>query len=153
MPERPRGYAARIDLLATRSRVWQALTDPQLLKQWYAQEARVAARLNGGYWVRLGPKFEREAHIDVFDVERRLRLIYMQPPGLPEGESAIVEDFLLDDEGGGTVLRVLGSGVPGAPEWNMLFMLLKTGWERALPRLKIAVERRDKDIRGEAPAR
>lgn len=141
MVERARGYASRVDVQAPRSRVWQALIDPQVMTQWYAQQARVSPRVHGGHWVKLGPKFEREAHIDIFDAERRLRLIYMPPQGLPEFEGAVVEDFLLNDDPGGTVLRVLGSGVPDLPEWNMFYMLLRTGWERALPRLKIVLER------------
>lgn len=137
---RDRGYASRVDVRAPRARIWQALIDPQHLKMWYAQDARVSARLNGGYWVRLGPKLERQAHIDVFEPERRLRLIYMQPAGMPPTDSAIVEDFLLSDEAENTVVRVLGSGVPADPAWNPFYVLLKTGWERTLPRMKVLLE-------------
>ena len=67
-------------------------------------------------------KLQREAHIDVFRPPRRLRLIYMPFPDLPDEGTVVVEDFLLDrDPDGGarqgvsavTVLRLMGSGVPG----------------------------------------
>ena len=38
----------------------------------------------------------REAHIDIFEVNRRLRLIYLNGPDMPTSDSAVVDDFLLD---------------------------------------------------------
>jgi hypothetical protein len=83
---------------------------------------------------------ELEAHIDVFEPPRRLRLIYLPTSSVPPTDSALVDDFILDPGKGVTVVRLLGSGVPSTKEWEQPFMRIKTNWERALPRLKVFVE-------------
>lgn len=145
MSERTRGYAHRVDIDADIDRVWQALIDPHWVTQWLAPQARVDARAGGSYWMRVDGGATREAHIDVFLPPRRLRLIYMPRAEVPGDDSVIVDDFLLDAgraaKGvGGTVVRLLGSGVPESPTWDPWYVRLRAGWERALIRLKNAAE-------------
>jgi uncharacterized protein YndB with AHSA1/START domain len=147
MPQQTRGYAHRVDIRADIAAVWQSLIDPARLMRWYAPQARVDAREGGSYWVRLDAELTREAHIDVFLPPRRLRLIYMPSPELPNDETVIVDDFLLHSEtpapekgGALTILRLLGSGIPDGQEWNPLYLRLRTGWERGLLRLKASLE-------------
>ena len=54
----------------------------------------------------------------------------------------MVDDFLLDvRKGEGTAsLRLLGSGVPDAPEWDKAYMRMRVGWERLLGRIKVTLE-------------
>src|SRR5579863_8812941 len=87
MADGTRGYAHRVDIVADIELVWRALTEPAMLAQWYAPDARVDAREG---------ELEREAHIDVFLPPRRLRLIYMPLPNLPDDGTVLVEDVLLD---------------------------------------------------------
>ena len=84
----------------------------------------------------------REAHIDIFEPNRRLRLIYFNSPDLPTSDSAVVDDFLLDvRKGEGTTsLRLLGSGVPEAPSWDHTYVRLRMGWERFMARIKVTLE-------------
>ena len=103
-----RGYAHRIDVRAPRERVWRALIEPAPLAQWYGPEARVAPRANGSYRIRVDVDLVREAHIDVFEPGRRLRLIYMPQPQMPPTDSVIVDDFMLDVDTQLTTLRLLG---------------------------------------------
>ena len=141
MAERTRGYAHRIDVNAPIDMVWHGLIDPKMLSLWYGPGARVTAKSGGSYCVRADRDLEREAHIDVFEPGRRLRLIYMPPPGLPESEAVIVDDFILDTEQDVAVLRLLGSGFPMEESWDPYYQRLRAGWGQALARLKIAVER------------
>jgi hypothetical protein len=83
---------------------------------------------------------ELEAAVDVFDPPRRLRLIYLPTNALPPTETALVDDFILHVDGDVTAVRLLGSGIPSTKAWEQPFMRIKTGWERALPRLKVFVE-------------
>ncbi len=137
-----RGYAHLVEINAPVGRVWRALTDPQLIAIWSGEEAEIDARQGGLY--RIGKRHAggREAHIDVFEVSRRLRLIYLQAPGAPSSESAIVDDFLLDVRNGeGTAsLRLLGSGVPDSSEWDRPYLKMRMNWERMLARIKVTVE-------------
>jgi hypothetical protein len=145
-----RGYAQRVDIRADIGVVWQALIDPAVVAQWYSPGARIDAREGGNYSVRHAEDLQREAHIDVFLPPRRLRLIYMPLADLPDEGAVIVEDLLLDRDpqaagAGGvsavTVLRLMGSGVPEGSDWHSTYVALRRGWERALLRLKVLLER------------
>jgi hypothetical protein len=150
MADGTRGYAQRVDIRADIEVVWRALLEPTTLALWYAPGARVDAREGGIYCVRHRDDLEREAHIDVFLPPRRLRLIYMPLPGLPDEGAVMVEDFLLDRDpaaaraegvGAVTVLRLMGSGIPEGSDWHATYVALRCGWERALLRLKVLLER------------
>jgi uncharacterized protein YndB with AHSA1/START domain len=149
MSDRTRGYAHRIDIRAGIDSVWSALIEPATLARWYTPATRVDAREGGRFWARPDMDLNREAHIDVFAPPRRLRLIYQPVPELSAEEAVIVDDFLLDRdelsarEGGAnpvTVLRLLGSGIPETPNWDAMYLRLRSGWERALRRLKATLE-------------
>ena len=130
------------------------------MRIWSGQEAEIDPREGGLY--RLGERQTggREAHIDVFDVNRRLRLIYLHVPDLPPSDSAVVDDFLLDvRKGDGTTsLRLLGSGMPEAPSWDAQYVKMRLGWERCMARIKVTLEsppkpkRRTKTIAAEGSA-
>ena len=124
-----RGYAHLVEVSVPVARVWRALTDPALVRIWSGQEAEIDAREGGLY--RIGKRNDggREAHIDIFEVNRRLRLIYLHTPDLPTSDSAVVDDFLLDvRKGDGTTsLRLLGSGVPESPSWDPLYVSIRHG--------------------------
>ena len=137
-----RGYAHLIEIDVPVARVWRALTDPGLIRIWSGQEAEIDPRKGGMY--RLGKRNDdsREAHIDIFDVNRRLRLIYLSGTNWPPGESALVDDFILDvRKGEGTTsLRLLGSGVPESATWDKTYVRLRMGWERLMARIKVTLE-------------
>jgi uncharacterized protein YndB with AHSA1/START domain len=141
MSGRTRGYAHRIDIAAGASLVWKTLTSTESLQKWCSPEAQISAREGGLFRAAVDRVSELEAHIDVLLPERRMRLIYLPSEELPQGGSAIVVDFILDNsDPGKTILRVLGSGFPISPEWDALYLRLRTGWERASARLKVLVE-------------
>lgn len=160
MADGTRGYAHRVDIVADIEQVWRALTDAAMLVQWYAAAARVDAREGGVYNAQHG-ELEREAHIDVFLPPRRLRLIYMPLPGLPDDGTVLVEDYLLDRDPNSarqlgvaavTILRLMGSGVPEGPDWHPTYVALRRGWERALPRLKVLLEKPGAAVDAATPA-
>src|SRR5277367_5281309 len=130
-----RGYAHLVEVDVPVARVWRALTDPGLIRIWSGQEAEIVPRKGGMY--RLGTRDDesREAHIDIFDVNRRLRLIYLSGSNWPPGVGAVVDDFILDVKKGEsktTSLRLLGSGVPEDRAWDKTYMRLRLSWERLM---------------------
>jgi uncharacterized protein YndB with AHSA1/START domain len=143
-----RGYAHRIDIAATPPRVWTALCGPSVLPLWMGIDARIKPQQGGSWSGTLGPGLPREAMIDVFEPPRRLRLIYLPPPELPPWDGAVVDDVLLEGEGDHTILRLLCSGVPDMPEWTAHYMKLRAAAERALSRLKVLVEQRERMAAG-----
>jgi hypothetical protein len=67
--------------------------------------------------------------------------MYLRSPGLPPTDTVMVDDFILDPVPGGTIVRLLGSGVPATPEWDTQYRRLRTGWQQAMTRLKVLVEK------------
>lgn len=135
-----RGYAHRVDVVGDAEAVWEALTQTRDLARWCAPDAQMRAVAGGLFRASVDRVTEMEAHIDVFDPTRRLRLIYLPCDALPPAETALVDDFLLDARGEITIVRLLGSGIPRDPEWNEHFARLRIAWDRALARLKVWVE-------------
>lgn len=142
MPVKTRGYAHRVDIEAPPSRVWSALIEPALLSRWLGPNAVVKPRAGGRFSVTLDPGIEREALIDIFEPNRRLRLVYLTPPAMPAFEGAVVDDYLIEPEGATTIVRLLGSGIPEGKLWDGHYMKLRTNSERALARLKLLMERK-----------
>jgi uncharacterized protein YndB with AHSA1/START domain len=141
MGDRERGYAHRVDIVADASLVWRALTDPAQLVRWCSPAAVIAARQGGLFRASVDRVTEFEAQIDVFEPERRLRLLYLPSSKLPRADTVMVDDFILDRVRGGTIVRLLGSGVPGAPGWDTQYWRLRTSWQQAMTRLKVFVEK------------
>jgi uncharacterized protein YndB with AHSA1/START domain len=144
MALKTRGYAHRIDIAAPLPRVWTVLCGPSLMPLWAGKEARVRPQKGGHWTASLAPGLVREAVIDVFDPPRRLRLIYLTPPGLPVFDGAVVDDVLLEGEGGNSVVRLLCSGVPDLPDWRKHYVQIRAIGERQLARLKVICEQRER---------
>ncbi|HTY49603.1 MAG TPA: SRPBCC domain-containing protein [Steroidobacteraceae bacterium] len=140
MARRTRGYAHRIDIAAGTARIWSALTSVAELREWCSPAAQIVAREGGLFRASVDRLTEQEAHIDVLLPPRRMRLIYLPSPQLPQTDTAIVDDFMLDPAGDRTVLRLLGSGFPPDEAWDTTYLRLRVGWERALARLKARLE-------------
>lgn len=143
-----RGYAHRMDIDADTARVWWAFTDPKALARWCAPGATMKPRQGGSFRASVDRVSTIDAHIDVFDARRRLRLIHMERADLPGADATLIDDFLLEADGKGTIVRLLGSGFPEDPAWDPYFLRLRTGWERALARLKVFLEKQmDKEAK------
>ncbi len=137
-----RGYAHTISIAADPAMAWQACTQADWLARWYATEVLIEARRGGRWRMVRKDGTTCEAVIDVFDVGRRLRLIYVKPPfvSCPPDLAPIVDDLMFDADAHGAVVRVLGSGVPALPSWDKAWMGLRKSWIYSLAELKTAVE-------------
>jgi uncharacterized protein YndB with AHSA1/START domain len=140
MSDKERGYAHRVDIHAGAQQVWRALTEAEQLKGWCSPDAEMSARKGGLFRASVDRVTELEAHIDVFEPGRRLRLMYLRSAELPPTDNVMVDDFILEPVPGATIVRLLGSGVPATPEWDTQYRRLRTGWQQAMTRLKVLVE-------------
>ena len=141
MADKLRGYAHRVDVAAEADKVWLALTQVDNLRRWCSPAADIKAKPGGLFRASVDRVIELEAHIDVYEPGRRLRLIYLPSPALPPSDSPIIDDFILDATPPDTIVRLLGSGIPGTPEWEAQYRRLRMGWQAAMTRLKVFVER------------
>ena len=142
MRDRGRGYAHRVDIAAEPAEVWEALTRSEHLAHWCSPEAQIRAQKGGLFRASVDRVTELEAHIDVFDPARRLRLIYLPAAALPPTDDPLVDDFILEAKEPGTILRLLGSGIPATEEWIKHYQRLRLGWQGAMTRLKVFTEKR-----------
>jgi uncharacterized protein YndB with AHSA1/START domain len=137
-----RGYAHLVEIEAPVARVWRAITDPRLIKIWSGMEAEIDPRKGGLYRLGKHNAGAREAHIDIFEANRRLRLIYLNTRDWPNADTAVVDDFILDVRKGDgtTTLRLLGAGVPDSSDWDKPYARIRMSWERFLARIKVTLE-------------
>jgi uncharacterized protein YndB with AHSA1/START domain len=141
MRDRARGYAHRVDIAAEPAEVWRALTVTDHLSRWCSPGAQIRAQQGGLFRASVDRVTEMEAHIDIFEPSRRLRLIYLPSKALPPTEDPLVDDFILDGQEPGTILRLLGSGIPPTEQWNKQYQRLRLGWQQAMTRLKVFAEK------------
>jgi uncharacterized protein YndB with AHSA1/START domain len=143
MVDRTRGYALRLEVAAPPEVLWRGIVEPELIAEWDLADMQISPRAGGSFKIRLDRNLEREAHIDVFQPPSRLRLIYMPQPALPDTDSVIVDDIIIDaGKTGGSRLCLLGSGFPHDFDYAELFQRAQKGWTQSLARLKVATERR-----------
>jgi uncharacterized protein YndB with AHSA1/START domain len=141
-----RSYLQTLRCKAEPERIWQALILPEALRLWHADAAVIDPRRGGCYSYRSRLFGQRDARIDVFEPGRRLRLVFLPNPRWPAaGRNAIIEDFLLDVRPTGTreaqgQLRLIGTGVPPAAEWNATLKRLQAGWAVAFSYLQRQLE-------------
>jgi uncharacterized protein YndB with AHSA1/START domain len=96
-----------IVLPARREEVWEALTEPERLEDWFANDVELDLRLGGGASFRWSNGEERHATVTDVEHERRLAFAWDDED---EGEVA----FTLDDDADGTRLTVVES----SPAWS-----------------------------------
>jgi len=141
-----------IEIAAPIEAVWKALTDAEELARWLAERAEVTPGVGGSCWVAWGEGENEQAYrkgIEVWDPPHRLRLV---PPGPPPGEAvaagedqaaplSIVDEYILEARGNHTVLRLVCSGIPDAPEWDGFYDSTNYGWKLFFRGLRHYLER------------
>ena len=94
-----------IVLDAPREEVWEALTDPERLEDWFANDVELDLRPGGGATFRWSNGEERHATLTEIVPEERLAFEWDD-----EGEV----EFTLEDDSDGTLLTV----VETSPAWS-----------------------------------
>jgi uncharacterized protein YndB with AHSA1/START domain len=108
-----------IVLPAPREDVWEALTEPGRLADWFANDVDIDLRPGGGASFRWSNGEER--HATVTEVEPEHRLAF-------EWEDEGVVEFTLDDDADGTRLVVVES----SPSWSTALELQASALAHAL---------------------
>src|SRR2546430_9307191 len=110
-----RGEAVEIEreivFPASPEEVWEALTEPERLEEWFASEAELDARPGGEGVFRWGDGEERRAVVREVDEAERLVLDW------DDGGSVAIE---LETVEAGTLVRVVESAPDFAPALEML---------------------------------
>jgi uncharacterized protein YndB with AHSA1/START domain len=107
-----------IFLPSPREEVWEALTEPERLEDWFANDVDLDLRPGGGASFRWSNGEERHATVTEVDPERRLAFEW-------DDEEGEVE-FTLDDDVDGTRLTVVES----SPAWSTALDLQASAFAR-----------------------
>ena len=100
---------------ASPAEVWEALTEPERLEEWFASEVSLDARPGGEGVFRWGDGDERRAVIREIEPEERLVLDW-------EDDGQVVLE--LEEVDGGTRLHV----VETSPDWSTALELHALAW-------------------------
>jgi uncharacterized protein YndB with AHSA1/START domain len=124
-------------LEAPREEVWRALTRPERLREWFANEVELDVRPGGRGVFRWGDGSLRRAFVDAVEEERRLAFTWRDESDGADGETHV--ELSLEDAPDGTRLTVVESAtVASGPRASALAGEWSWGvaWLAALPRLR-----------------
>jgi uncharacterized protein YndB with AHSA1/START domain len=145
MAGKSRSLETRIRIEAPLEAVWEALTRAEELVRWFPLEA--GENPDGSLWMSWGDGVRFEGRPAESDPPHRARFVYRQPPPgrdpatlKPEDFAEIATEYLLESEGGTTLLRLVHSGFGGGSEWDDQFEGTRTGWEVELRGLRHYLE-------------
>ena len=121
--------------------VWRVVTDPEQIRQWFADEAEVELRVGGSGRLRFKSGDSYQLQVEALEPTRRFAFRWVQPEGSPaRADNSMLVEFLLSPEAGGTRLRVVESGFDTVdwsdPEKAKYAESHSRGWEVLLGRLR-----------------
>jgi uncharacterized protein YndB with AHSA1/START domain len=91
--------------------VWRIVTDPEQIRQWFADEAEVELRVGGNGRLRFKSGDSYQLQVEALEPPRRFAFRWVQPEGSPaRADNSMLVEFTLEPAAGGTRLRVVESG-------------------------------------------
>jgi uncharacterized protein YndB with AHSA1/START domain len=136
MSERPAGTGTRtqqheIVIDAPVDAVWKAITDAEELTRWFVEEATVEPGVGGTFTISWGGDAKGRSRIDQWEPNRKLRKTLMpfeMGAAKYDGTTPLVDEYTIERRDGKTVLRLVSSGIPNAPEWDGFYNGTDSGW-------------------------
>jgi uncharacterized protein YndB with AHSA1/START domain len=142
--EETRTIEIKMDIDAAVGRVWNALTDPEQLRQWFPLMAEVDGGAGGAIRLTWGPDLDGRNAIIAWEPDRYLKTGWFNEPEgdapLPEQatrafhadaearKNLAVEFFLQSKGDDQTFLRMVHSGFRTAKEWDEEYDAHSRGW-------------------------
>ena len=124
-------------IAAPRERVWQAVTDPAQIAQWFAPGTSFSQNGNT-ICVCIGEREIEVAVIELVDPPRQITTRHLP-------DRLITTTYTLEEENGGTRFTVTETGFEALPEdaRKERFAQNSKGWEMALENLKAYIDGRN----------
>lgn len=154
LSEDTRTIEVALDIDATVSRVWKALTDPEELARWFPLIARVQPGGGGSIELSWGPEMRGRNAVLVWKPDRHLRTKWWEQgtgadaadapadgsPADPRAWARLTVDFYLEEKGDRTLVRMVHSGFSKDASWDEEFEGHSRGWTFELRSLKNYLE-------------
>lgn len=145
LPSQPtRSIELEIQIDAPISAVWNALTDPEKLANWFPREASGTTGKGGAVTLTWDDDCEWTTNIDVWEPDAHLRWVDSPSSGdAPE----VAIDFHLEVRGGATFVRLVHSGFSASSDWDDSYEATKGGWTYFLDNLRHYLQRHPESAR------
>jgi uncharacterized protein YndB with AHSA1/START domain len=121
--------------------VWHLLTEPDRIRQWFADEAEIELRVGGKGALAFNGKDSYQLQVEAVEPPRRFAFRWVRRPGLLlRNDNSLLVEFILEPENGSTRLRVVESGFD-AIDWSdeeraKYVEDHANGWQQCLGRLR-----------------
>jgi uncharacterized protein YndB with AHSA1/START domain len=148
MSERPADTGTRtqhheIVIDAPLEAVWKAITEAEELTRWFVEEASVEPGVGGTFTISWGGDEKGHSRIDEWEPNRKLRktlMPFQMGAAKYDGTTPMVDEYTIERRDGKTVLRLVSSGIPNAPEWDGFYNGTESGWPSFLRTLRHYLE-------------
>ena len=98
--------------------VWHLLTEPDQIRQWFADKAEIELRVGGKGALAFNGHDSYQLQIEAVEPPRRFAFRWVRRPGLIlRNDNSLLVEFILEPENGSTRLRVVESGFD-AIDWS-----------------------------------
>jgi uncharacterized protein YndB with AHSA1/START domain len=98
--------------------VWRLLTEPEQIRQWFADEAEIELRVGGKGALAFKEHGSYQLQVEAMEPPRRFAFRWVRRPGLVlRNDTTLLVEFTLEPANGGTRLRVIESGFD-AIDWS-----------------------------------
>jgi uncharacterized protein YndB with AHSA1/START domain len=121
--------------------VWHLLTEPDQIRQWFADETEIELRVGskGRLAFKSGDSYELQ--VEAVEPHRRFAFRWVRQAGLAvQDDNSLLVEFILRPDKGGTRLKVVESGfdaIDWSDEEKAKYVEDHTnGWQRILVRLR-----------------
>ncbi len=129
-PQDPtRTIEIEVEVDASPEDVWEAISEGEGIRRWFAPEARVSPGVGGSIWLSWGEGAEGEATIDIWEPSKRIRWIEEWGSSEDEGGATVIAvDFHIEVRGGTTIVRLVHSGFSALADWDEYYDATEAGW-------------------------
>jgi uncharacterized protein YndB with AHSA1/START domain len=127
----PRQQTHEIVIDAPIEAVWKAISDGEELTRWFVDEATVTPGVGGTISISWGGEEMSSGTIEAWEPNKKLRkkLAPLEMGALKSDPAVpMFDEYTIERRGGKTVLRLVCSGIPDAPEWDGFYNGTDTGW-------------------------
>ena len=121
--------------------VWHLLTEPDQIRQWFADKAEIELRVGSKGALAFKGQDSYQLQVEAVEPPRRFAFRWVRRPGLIfRNDNSLFVEFILEPENGSTRLRVVESGFE-AIDWSdeeraKYVEDHANGWQRCLGRLR-----------------